>query len=324
MNTNSVHFCFNDYRHLDVSPAVAGLREDIQLKRDTRLKTNATISLLTWVLKTLFLTLLFVFRVILWQYEIGRTLSIFIFHVAMPLTLLFRSEKNDDRLVNFKLFRIIHSNILKFVTNTRASEQRERVTESDLPTVSYVTNSNSVKIKTIHDRNHKRVSNRSAKPSTYLHPKILRLFKRSTLQQNNYLRLSAEVTSEMARSVNDDVRYLFYYQEMQRMQQIITESINNDISEDYSSCLADFTFNPFRGPNKTKAYKAINDSNVTTSSIELDTQQENINLQYVNKFSDRCEIRKRMLRNRSKHMKDQNSCEKFLCQIMDVEQQLIA
>ena len=135
MNTNNVHFCFNDYRHLDVSPAVAGLREDIQLKRDTRLKTNATISLLTWVLKTLFLTLLFVFRVILWQYEIGRTLSIFIFHVAMPLTLLFRSEKNDDRLVNFKLFRIIHSNILKTVTNTRASEQRERVTEIDLSTI---------------------------------------------------------------------------------------------------------------------------------------------------------------------------------------------
>ena len=45
MNTNSVHFCFNDYRHLDVSPALAGLREDIQLKRDTRLKTNATIML---------------------------------------------------------------------------------------------------------------------------------------------------------------------------------------------------------------------------------------------------------------------------------------
>ena len=88
----------------------------------------------------------------------------------------------------------------------------------------------------------------------------------------------------MARSVNDDVRYLFYYQEMQRVQQIITESINNGISEDYSSCLANFTFNPFLGPNKTKAYKAINDSNVTTSSIELDTQQENINLQYVNKF----------------------------------------
>ena len=100
MNTNSVHFCFNDYGHLDVSPALAGLWEDIQLKRDTRLKTKATIILITWVLKTPFLTFLFVVRVILWQYEIGRASFIFMFHVAMPFTLFFRSAKNDNRLVN--------------------------------------------------------------------------------------------------------------------------------------------------------------------------------------------------------------------------------
>ena len=135
MNKIKLHFYFNDYRHLDESPAVGGLREDIQLKRDTRLKTNATISFVTWVLKTLFLTFLFLVRVILSQYEVGRTSSIFIFHVAMPLTLFFRSKKNDVRLVNFKLFRIIHSNILKNVTNTRPSEQRERVTEIDLSTI---------------------------------------------------------------------------------------------------------------------------------------------------------------------------------------------
>ena len=283
MNTNSVHFCFNDYRHLDVSPAVAGLREDIQLKRDTRLKTNATISLLTWVLKTLFLTLLFVFRVILWQYEIGRTLSIFIFHVAMPFTLFFRSAKKDDRLAHFELFRVIHSNILKNVTSTRASEQRERVKESDLPTVSYVINSNSVKIQIKHDMNHKRVFNRSKKPSTYFQPKILRLFKKSRFLKNKYMRLSAKATSNMARSVNDNFRYLLYYQEMERMHRMVTKSRKKDISEDYSSKLNDFTFNPTQRPNNTKGYNAVNDSNVTTSSIQLETQQENMNLQFVTK-----------------------------------------
>ena len=65
MNKIKLHFYFNDYRHLDVSPAVRDLQEDIQLKRDTRLKTKATIILVTWVLKTPFLTFLFVVRVIL-------------------------------------------------------------------------------------------------------------------------------------------------------------------------------------------------------------------------------------------------------------------
>ena len=183
MNSNNVHLYFNDYRHLYVSPAVGGLQEDKQLKRDTGLKTNATIRLVIWVLKTLLLTFLFVVRGLLWQYEIGRTLSIFIFHVAMPFTLFFRSAKKDDRLVHFELFRVIHSTILKNVTSTRASEQRERVKESDLPTVSYVINSNSVKIKIIDDMNHKRVSNRSKKPSTYFQPKILRLFKKNQISK---------------------------------------------------------------------------------------------------------------------------------------------
>ena len=107
---------------------------------------------------------------------------------------------------------------------------------------------------------------------------------------------------------------------MERMHRMVTKSRKNDISEDYSSKLNDFTFKPTQRPNNTKGYNAVNDSNVTTSSIQLDTQQENMNLQFVTK----CEIRKSMLRNRSKHVNDQDSCEKFLRHIMDVEQQFIA
>ena len=173
---------------------------------------------------------------------------------------------------------------MKKVTSTRASEQRERVTEGDLPTVSYVTNSNSVKIKIHNDRNHKRVSNRVEKPSTYLQPKILRLYKRCRFPQNNYLRLSAKVTSNMARSVNDNFRYLFYYQEMERMQWVVTKSKNNDISEDYCRKLNDFTFKPTQRQNNNTGHKAVNDSNVTTSSIKLDTQQENNNLHSLQNF----------------------------------------
>ena len=167
------------------------------------------------------------------------------------------------------------------------------------------------------------MSNRLEKPSTYLQPKILRLYKRCRFPQNNYLRLSAKVTSNMARSVNDNFRYLFYYQEMERMQWVVTKSKNNDISEDYCSKLNDFTFKPIQRPNNTKGYKAVNDSNVTSSSIKLDTQQENNNLHSLQNFRTDvkyenvcCEIARNIWTIKI-HVKS-------FCHIMDVEQQFIA
>ena len=88
----------------------------------------------------------------------------------------------------------------------------------------------------------------------------------------------------MARSVNDNFRYLFYYQEMERMQWVVTKSKNNDISEDYCRKLNDFTFKPTQRQNNNTGHKAVNDSNVTTSSIKLDTQQENNNLHSLQNF----------------------------------------